>query len=126
MLFLLNDAVIRLSNFSADVNLPVAQVASLQLPQILRMGQIEFARNPQLQQKDPLQALRICALILSRAPKVNAALFIAPRPGCAPHEVGVRLANVEIDVMAKLYTLQKAGQLDPRAADMKVWRRLAA
>jgi hypothetical protein len=57
---------------------------------------------------------------------INAALFLAPREGCAPVDVTVRFVACEFELMAELYNLQRAGQLGPLAADRKVWRRLAA
>jgi hypothetical protein len=126
MHFLLNDAVIS----TAGVNLARdglgAQVASLSLDAILRLGREMFAANPTLHRVRPDKAQRLAALIRVRAPDVNAACFIVPRPGCAPGEVNAKFASLSVDVMADLYRRQREGELDTAAVERTIWRRVPA
>lgn len=126
MHFLLNDAVIS----TAGVNLAKdglgAQVASLSLDAVVRLGREMFAANPTLHRVRPDKAQRLAALIRLRAPEVNAACFMVPRPGCAPGEVKAKFASLAVDVMADLYSRQRDGQLDAAAVEHTIWRRVAA
>ena len=126
MLFLLNDVVFRLDGVSADVRLSGEGFRKLEFPAVLRMGQELFADEPLLPRTSPAKAQRLGALIQAKAPMINAALFITPCAGCAPHEVTVRFVAAQFEVMAELFNLQRAGELDTVAADRRVWRRLAA
>jgi hypothetical protein len=38
----------------------------------------------------------------------------------------VRFVAAQFEVMAELYNLQRAGELDALSADRRIWRRLAA
>lgn len=126
MLFLLNDVVFRLDGVAADARLGADGIRKLEFPAVLRMGQELFADEPLLPRTSPAKAQRLAALIQAKAPTINAALFITPTAGCAPHEVTVRFVAAQFEVMAELFNLQRAGQLDTLAADRRVWRRLAA
>ncbi len=126
MLFLLNDVVFKLDGVMMDARLGGERLKSLTLPVIIGMGQELYAREPLLHRKAPEQAQRLGALISGKAPMINAALFLAPHEGCAPGDVTVRFVACEFELMAELWTLQRAGDLGPLAADRKVWRRLAA
>ena len=126
MLFLLNDVVFKLDGVMMDARLGGERLKSLTLPAIIRMGQELYAPEPLLHRKVPDRAQRLAALISGKAPMINAAHFTAPQAGCDPHEVVVRFASAQFEVMAELYNLQRAGQLDTLRADSKVWRRLAA
>jgi len=126
MLFLLNDTVLRLDGAVVDVRLGGQRIKSLDFPAILRMGQELYSREPLLQRTNPERARRLAVLIASKAPMINAALFVAPALDCPPSEVTVRFVACQFEVMAELYNLQRAGQLDAISADRKIWRRLAA
>jgi hypothetical protein len=126
MLFLLNDVVFQLDGVMMDARLGGERLKSLTLPAIIRMGQELYAAEPLLHRKVPDRAQRLAALISGKAPMINAAHFTAPKADCDPHEVLVRFASAQFEVMAELYNLQRAGQLDTLRADSKVWRRLAA
>ena len=126
MLFLLNDTVLRLDGDAMDAPLGGRRVLRLEFPAILRMGQELFSREPLLQRTNPERARRLGALIQAKAPMINAALFVAPALDCPPGEVTVRFVSCEFEVMADLYTLQQAGELDTVGADRRIWRRLAA
>lgn len=126
MLFLLNDTVLRLDGVARDARLSGQRMLRLEFPQILRMGQELYAKQPLLQRTNPECARRLGALITAKAPMINAALFVAPAVDCAPGEVTVRFLICQFEVMAQLHTLQQEGGLDAVSADRRVWRRLAA
>ena len=126
MLFLLNDVVLRLDGVAMDAKLDGQRMQRLSFPEILRMGQELFAREPLLHRTNPERARRLCALITAKAPMINAALFVAPKLDCSPNEVTVRFVACQFEVMAELHTLQRDGDLDAVVADRKIWRRLAA
>ena len=126
MLFLLNDTVLRLDGVAMDARLNGRRMQNLEFPAILRMGQELFTREPLLQRTNPERARRLAALISAKAPSINAALFVAPSLDCSPSEVTVRFVVCQFEVMAELYNLQRAGELDAVSADRRIWRRLAA
>ena len=66
------------------------------------------------------------ALMVLKAPDINAALFVAPGRGCLVADVQVRYAQLGIEVMGTLLERQKSGALTNLEADRQVWRRLAA
>lgn len=126
MLFLLNDVV--LSFDAADVAPPMSadRFAKLSLNYVGELGKELFAKEPLLHHKDLERAQRLAALIMAKAPDVNAALFIAPGRGCRVEDVQVRYAQLNFEVMGALLQRQKAGSLTNLEADRQVWRRLAA
>jgi hypothetical protein len=126
MLFLLNDAVLRLDDVAVDTRLGGRRMLRLEFPAILRMGQELFAREPLLQRTNPDRARRLAGLICAKAPMINAALFVAPALDCPPAEVTIRFVACASETMAELYDLQQAGELDTVGADRRIWRRLAA
>jgi hypothetical protein len=93
---------------------------------VRRLGQELYAEHPLLQFAKPERAKRLAALIMAKAPEINAALFSAPADHCPPEDVEVRFAHIEIETMAELYRRQQEGRLNTLAADRSVWKRLAA
>ena len=75
---------------------------------------------------DPGRARRLAWLIADRAPEINAALFAADAPGCAPELVEPRFCALPETVIRQLSTKARRGKLDAVAADKAVWNRLAA
>ena len=126
MMFLLNDAVLRLDGIAMDARLDGQRMQRLSFPAILRMGQELYSREPMLQRTYPERARRLGALITAKAPIINAALFVAPSLGWSPGEVTVRFVSCEFEVMAQLQTLHLDGRLDAVGVDRMIWRRLAA
>lgn len=126
MLFLVNDAVLRVDQGAARARLGGRKLGALTVDFLSRLGRELYAEEPLLHQAAPARARRLCGLIAARAPKVNAALFIAPARRCAPEAVSVRFARVDSAVMAHLLARQKQGDLSCLTADREVWRRLAA
>ncbi len=103
-----------------------ARFHALSLASVIKLGSELFAEEPRLQHTDPAKARRLAQLIMFKDPEVNAALFVAPAENCPPDEVINRFANLSIDVVARLYRSQEAGDLTAVTADREVWRRLAA
>ena len=126
MLFLLNDVVLSLD--VAELAPPITRdrFAKVSLNYVAKLGQELYAAEPLLHHKDPDKAQRLAALLIAKAPEINAALFIAPSRGCLVDQVQVRYAQLGLEVMGALLERQKAGALSNLEADRQVWRRLAA
>jgi hypothetical protein len=126
MFFLLNDVVLSLELQLLTPPMVARRFSSLRLDSVQALGCEIFADEPRAQHKSPEQAKRLAALIVSKAPEVNAALFVAPSRGCRPDEVVVRLARLDLELLARLHQDQQAGRLTPQLADQLVWTRTAA
>ena len=126
MLFLLNDAVLELDAEGAPPPPAPSRTRALTLDHVLKLGAELYAAEPLLHRAEPERARRLALLLKSKAPAINAALFVAPARGCAPAAVQSRVAEISIDLMAGLQNLSREGVLDPVRADREVWRRLAA
>ncbi|OYX05912.1 MAG: hypothetical protein B7Z12_02165 [Caulobacter vibrioides] len=126
MLFLMNDVVLSLD--PAELTPPVTRdrFAKLSLSYVGELGKELFSEEPLLHRKDPERAVRLAALIMTKAPEINAALFIAPGRGCRVADVQVRYVQLGVEVMATLMERQNSGALTNVEADRQVWRRLAA
>lgn len=126
MLFLMNEVVLNLD--ALDLAPPVAarRFAKLNLQFVSQLGAELFSEEPLLQRVAPDRAMRLAALIITKAPEVNAALFIAPAKGCPVDQVQSRYASIGFEVMGLLYDRQRHGSLTTLEADRQVWRRLAA
>lgn len=126
MLFLMNDVVFSFDASELAPPVPRDRFSKLSLNYVGELGRELYAEEPLLHRKDPERAKRLASLIISKAPEVNAALFIAPGRGCLPSMVHLRYAQLGLDVMGALLTRQKEGFLTNVEADRQVWRRLAA
>lgn len=126
MLFLMNEVVLNLA--ALDLAPPVAarRFAKLNLQFVSQLGAELFSEEPLLQRVAPDRAMRLAALIITKAPEINAALFIAPAKGCPVDQVQSRYASIGFEVMSLLYDRQRHGSLTTLEADRQVWRRLAA
>ena len=125
MLFLLNDVVLSLDLQALTPPVMASRFAELSLASVQRLGCEMFAEEPDLQHKASESARRLCAMIVAKDPSVSAALFLAPHAGCDPSQVAVRLANLDLQVMARLHIVQQAGALTPNLANESVWARAA-
>lgn len=125
MQFLMNDAVLEL-DLSTLLGGEGPELRALSLKAVAGLGRELYAEEPLLHRQAPGRARRLAALIVAKAPQVNAALFLAPARACPPAEVASRFAELDVGVMAGLTAKQRAGELTPVAADRHVWRRLAA
>ena len=124
MLFLLNDVV-----FDLDEACPVTpgdarRFENLGFDYVLELGCELFAESPMMHRTDPSRARRLAWLIADRAPEINAALFAADAPGCAPELVEPRFCALPAAVMDQLQA--KGRRLNAVAADRAVWNRMAA
>lgn len=126
MYFLLNDAVLNLQGEDLTPQSLGRRFASIGFDYVQTLGQELFAEEPLLQHARPERAIKLAALINSKQPSINAALFIAPAHNCKPDQVGVRFASLDLPTMASLQRQQSMGTLDAVTADREVWRRLAA
>ena len=126
MIFLMNDAVLEVNMRELAPPLDAARFRALDLAFVVRLGRELFAARPLLHREDAGRAQRMAALILCKAPDINAALFSAPAAGCPPAEVEARLASLDVSLMATLYTRHGARALTPKAVDTEVWGRMAA
>jgi hypothetical protein len=126
MHFLLNDVVFKVSAEELAHGQVSQRFAAINFDFVQTLGQELFAEHPMLQRTHPERALKLCALILFKAPEINAALFVAPSDKCKPRDVGVRYASLDLPLIATLYTRQSDGALTPTVADREVWRRMAA
>jgi hypothetical protein len=126
MLFLLNDRMLRLDAVELAPPMQADQFRKLSLDFVRELGREVFAEHPLLPASYPRRAARLAALIACKAPRINAALFVAPGFGCPTEMVTCRFAEVSFDLMAWLYEQQQSGGLTNLVADRQVWRRLAA
>ncbi len=126
MLFLMNDTVLEVDMRKLVTPAQRARFQALSLPFVMNLGREMFAEQPLLHQERSERVLRLAALILSKAPDVNAALFQASRVGCDPREVAAELTEVDLAVLGALYERQRKAALTPFAVDREVWRRMAA
>ena len=126
MLFLLNDRVLNLDAVALAPPVAARRYEKLSLDFIGRLGAELFAKQPLLHVTSPEQAARLAALIVAKAPEVNAALFVAMEKDCAPEQVAIRYAQIGFEIMCLLQSRQDDGLLNHIEADRQVWRRLAA
>jgi hypothetical protein len=126
LLFLMNDVVLNVDAQANPLPLDVARFRELSLAFVVQLGQELYAEHPRLQHTDVEKAKRLALLLISKAPEINAALFVAPAQSCAHADVANRFCSISVEIMASLYAKQEAGALDAVAADKEIWRRLAA
>jgi hypothetical protein len=125
MYFLLNDVVLSLDLQLVTPPMIARRFSVLTLDCVQRLGREIFAEEPRLQHRRVERARRLAALIVSKAPDVNAALFSAPGRDCNPDRVTVRLASLELGVLARLQQEQQFGRLTLSVAERLVWARAA-
>jgi len=126
MLFLMNDVVLNIDGVKHTPKLAGRRFKALSFNAISRLGQELYSDAPLLHTSHPEKARRLATLIIAKAPAINAALFIAPHRGCAPEEVTMQYCHVDFELMARLVTRQRNGELDTLWTDREVWKRLAA
>ena len=126
MLFLLNDTVLNLNAVALAPPVAAQRFGKLSLKFVSQLGAELFAEDPLLHLFSPERAMRLAALIVAKAPEVNAALFVAMARNCPIEQVAVRYAQVSFEVMGLLYSRQQDGLRNHLEADRQVWGRLAA
>jgi hypothetical protein len=125
MYFLLNDVVLTLELQLLTPPMIARRFSALTLDCVQQLGQEIFAEEPRLQHRRLERAKRLAALIVSKSPDVNAALFVAPSRGCRFDQVAVRVARLDVPLLAKLHAEQQSGRLTPAVADQLVWAKAA-
>ena len=126
MFFLLNDVVLTVRGAELAPVVMLKRFRVLDFNFVQRLGQELYAEHPLLHFAKPERAKRLAALIMAKAPEINAAHFLAPGDDVEPDDVQARFAHIEIETMAYLYRRQQEGRLDAVTADSNVWKRLAA
>jgi len=126
MLFLINDVVMSLDAKVMAAALEMTRAGPLRFSFVETLAQEAFSEDPLLHRTRPERAQRLAALVLTQSPGLNGALFMASAQGCAPELVSCRFAQIDFEVMARLYSRQLDGSLTTLEADRQVWRRLAA
>jgi hypothetical protein len=124
--FLLNDVVLSLELQSLTPPIVGRRFSALTLDHVRKLGREMFAEEPVLQHRVSERGRRLAMLIVSKEPAVNAALFVAPARGCRPEQVAVRLASLDLAILAALYQDQQYGRLTPAIANQQVWERITA
>lgn len=126
MLFLMNDVVLTLDALELAPPVAARRFARLTHGFVDRLGAELFSEDPLLPHHDLERAQRLAALIVTKTPEINAALFVATAVGCPLNQVQSRYCQIGFEVMGLLYERQKHGGLTTIEADRQVWRRLAA
>ncbi|HEX5379876.1 MAG TPA: hypothetical protein VFW47_14965 [Phenylobacterium sp.] len=122
----MNDVVLNIEGVKNAPKLAGRRLKALSFNAVSRLGQELYADAPLLHSTHQERARRLATLIIAKAPAINAALFIAPYSGCAPEEVSMQYCHVDFELMARLLTRQRSGELDTLRTDREVWKRLAA
>jgi hypothetical protein len=126
MLFLMNDVVLDLALDALGPRAAAHRYRRLSLDFVTGLGAELYGEIPLLHAVAPERARRLGVMITAKAPRINAALFLAPHAGCDPDEVTCRLDRIALSTMDSLFRRQQAGELTPLVADAEVWKRLAA
>ena len=126
MYFLLNDVVLTLELQLLTPPMLARRFSALTLDCVEKLGREIFAEEPRLQHRRLERARRLAALIVTKAPEVNAALFVAPARGCRYEQVAVRLASLDVMLLSRLHQEQQSGRLTTALADTLVWAQAAA
>ncbi len=126
MFFLLNDVVLNVQPTALTPPMTARRFAVLNFDAVRSLGQELFSEFPMLQRTHPARAERLATLILAKAHRINAALFVAPALGCPPAKVAVRFAELDFPLIASLHERQQAEGPSADYADRRVWRRQAA
>jgi hypothetical protein len=124
--FLLNDVVLTLELQLLTPPMIARRFSALTLDCVEKLGREIYAEEPRLQHRRVERAKRLAALIVTKAPEVNAALFVSPQRGCRFEHVAVRLASLDMTLLARLHAEQQTGSLTPALADRLVWAQAAA
>jgi hypothetical protein len=126
MFFLLNDVVLSLDLQLMTPPMIARRFSALTLEGVRSLGRELYAEDPRLQHHRVERGRRLACLIVSKAPEVNAALFVAPSRDCHPDRVAVRMASLDIQLLAELQREQQSGRLNAAICDTLVWGRPAA
>lgn len=123
MLFLLNDRVVDLGAALAAPLDIAGHVATLAPLDVIGLVREVFAADPAFIHNRPSAAAKAALMLILKAPELNAALFVAPEPGCHPALVTARFAAVDPHVLHELKALQDQGRLTFGAINAEIWSR---
>ncbi|HZK99100.1 MAG TPA: hypothetical protein VFC47_04295 [Caulobacteraceae bacterium] len=126
MSFLLNDVVLELEGAELSPSAAGLRYRRLSLDFVNGLASELYAQDPRLQVTQPARARRLAIMIAAVAPRINAALFVAPAVGCEPDAVYSRFETISPALMSALMARQRAGALNGLIVDRQIWRRLAA
>lgn len=125
MLFLMNDQVLDIGDPLTTVRENLSQLTEIPFQRIdakatITLAQALFFHCPA--DKKPMPgALRALAGLITDHTEANAALFVCPPNASGPQQVQIRLAEVQLPVMANLFQLQKRQPLSPTLVNNSVW-----
>jgi hypothetical protein len=123
MLFLMNDVIL---DFGLRALIPPEderRLRHLSYADVLREGARMFQEKHNLPHVDVKAAQRLAAMIVTRAPQANAALFDVP-PAGSRLAVKPYVVCVSIELLASLYAEFKVDRLTRDMVDRKVWSRM--
>ncbi len=125
MLFLLNDQVLDIGDPVTTLRESAAQLTEIPFQNLraghgISLGQALFFHCPA--DKKPMPgALKALGALITEHSDANAALFVKPPNAKTPHDVQIRLAEVQLPVMANLFQLQTRQPLSPALVNNSVW-----
>ena len=121
VLFLLNDRVVDLGSALAAPLDIAGRVAALGQLDVIGLVREMFAADPGFLHARPTAAAKAALMLVLKAPELNAALFIAPAPGCHPALVTARFAAVDPHVLHEFKALQDERRLTFAAINIEIW-----
>lgn len=126
MLFLFNDVVFDLGDpeetvLSAGGPLSELELRVLPLARVFQLVREAVFEQPKLARTKPDKAAYLSALVAWKTGEANALLAVPFQGAKRPSEVGVRLANLSLFLIAELKDMQAADRLTPRAVNQSVW-----
>lgn len=125
MLFLMNSQVIDIGDPRTTLRETANQLTEIPFQQLttthaVNLGQALFFHCPD--DKKPMPgALMALGALISEFTDANAALFVKPPNAQAAQQVQIRLAEVQLPVIANLFQLQKRQPLSPALVNNSVW-----
>jgi len=126
MLFLFNDVVFDLGDpeetaIAADGPFSEIELRILPLPKVLNLVREAILADPQLVRNKPEKAKYLAALVAWKTVEANALLAVPMAGEKQTTQVGVRLANLSLFLIAELADLQTADRLTAHAVNQNVW-----
>ncbi len=125
MLFLMNDQVVDIGDPRTTLREFAGQLTDvphhlLRSHHAVSLGQALYFHCPPGNRPMP-GALKALGALITEYTDANAALFVRPLNAAGPQDVQIRLAEVQITVMANLFEIQKRKPLSPSMVNSSVW-----
>ncbi len=125
MLFLLNDQVLDIGDPLTTIRECAGQLTDVPYQKLrgshaIGLGQALFYQCPP-NQRPSQGALKALGALIVEYTEANAALFVRPINAKGPQDVQLRLAAVQLPVMANLFQSQKRQPLSPVLVNSSVW-----